>query len=170
MPGFQSRSQNAVAVWLADDDGNPLSIGGGGGGSGGASTIADGADVAQGARADAAYTGSGSATIVSILKGVYARLTTNGALGSGADRSGSITAANTGQQVAAANTSRRAMAIQNTSSGDLFVNEVGGSAGAAGSAGTYTLPAGATFTVKTTNAVSIRGATVGQTYTATESA
>lgn len=28
MPGFRSRSQNATPVWLADDDGNPVSAGG----------------------------------------------------------------------------------------------------------------------------------------------
>jgi len=28
MPGFRSRSQNALPFWLADDDGNPISLGG----------------------------------------------------------------------------------------------------------------------------------------------
>lgn len=159
-----------ASVMLVDVDGNPTSGGGGGtGGGGGPVTVSDGANIAQGARADAAYTGTGSATIVSILKGIFARLVTNGGLSSGVDRSGTITAANTGQQVAPANPNRRAMAIQNTSSNDLFINEVGNPAGAAGTAGTYTLPAGGTFTVKTTNAISIRGATVGQSYTSTES-
>lgn len=46
---------------------------GGGGGSGGAVTIADGANVSQGAVADTAYT-TGSGTMVSILKGIFARL------------------------------------------------------------------------------------------------
>ncbi len=160
---------DATGTAISAENPLPIAGGGGGGGGGGAVTVADGADVSQGARADAAYGGTGAGTVVAILKGMFALLTTNGRLGAGVDRSGSITAANTGQQVAAANTSRRAMAIQNTSSGDLFVNEVGQSAGAAGSAGTYTIPAGATFTVKTTSAVSIRGGTVGQTYTATES-
>lgn len=48
---------------------NPINITGGTGG--GAATIADGADVAEGAKADAAYAGSGSASVVSILKGLY---------------------------------------------------------------------------------------------------
>lgn len=39
--------------------------------SGNAVTVADGADVTQGAKADAAYTGSGSPTVVSILKGLW---------------------------------------------------------------------------------------------------
>lgn len=28
MPGFRSRSSNAIPTWLADDDGNPVSAGG----------------------------------------------------------------------------------------------------------------------------------------------
>jgi hypothetical protein len=40
----------------------------GGGGGGGAVTIADGADVAQGTTTDATWSGSGSGTVVSILK------------------------------------------------------------------------------------------------------
>jgi hypothetical protein len=52
-----------------------LTGGGGGGGGGGATTIADGADVAQGAKADAAATDSTSSwTIVSLLKGIFAKL------------------------------------------------------------------------------------------------
>jgi hypothetical protein len=45
--------------------------GGGGGGGGGAVTIADGADVTQGTTTDTAYAGSGAATLVAILKGIY---------------------------------------------------------------------------------------------------
>jgi hypothetical protein len=49
--------------------------GGGGGGGGGAVTVADGADVAQGATTNAAATDSTSAwTVVSLLKGLYAKL------------------------------------------------------------------------------------------------
>lgn len=47
-------------VWVPDP--------GGGGGGGGACTIADGADVAEGSTADAAWSGVGSGTVVSILK------------------------------------------------------------------------------------------------------
>lgn len=46
---------------------------GGGGGGGGPATIADGADVAQGNTADAAYV-AGSGTVVAILKGIFAKL------------------------------------------------------------------------------------------------
>lgn len=44
---------------------------GGGGVGGGAVTVADGADVTQGALADAAYTGSGNASTIAVLKGIY---------------------------------------------------------------------------------------------------
>lgn len=59
---------------VAVSNSNPLPVAASGGG-GGAVTIADGADVAEGAKADAAYTGSGSASVVSILKGLYAGVT-----------------------------------------------------------------------------------------------
>lgn len=51
---------------------NPLEVSSSGGG-GGAVTVADGADVAQGAIANAAYV-SGSGTVVSILKGIFGKL------------------------------------------------------------------------------------------------
>jgi hypothetical protein len=53
---------------------NPLQTAGGGGG---AVTVADGADVAQGARSDAAWDGSaGSATLVAIGKAVWSKIGT----------------------------------------------------------------------------------------------
>lgn len=49
--------------------------GGGGGGGGGAVTVADGADVAEGAKSNAAATDSTSSwSVVSLLKGIYAKL------------------------------------------------------------------------------------------------
>ena len=54
-------------VLIDPTTGAPYSATGGGGG-GGAVTIDDGADVAQGSIADAAYSGTGSGTVVSILK------------------------------------------------------------------------------------------------------
>ncbi len=44
-------------------------------------TVADGADVAQGAVADVAYAGSGNATVISGLKGIYAAVTASVAAG-----------------------------------------------------------------------------------------
>jgi hypothetical protein len=47
------------------------------GGGGGAATIADGADIAQGTTTDTAWSGTGSATIVSLLKATWTALTGN---------------------------------------------------------------------------------------------
>ena len=58
-----------------DSAGNLLvNVAVGGGGGGGAVTIADGADVTQGLKADAAYAGSGSTTTIGALKGLYAAM------------------------------------------------------------------------------------------------
>lgn len=59
----------------------PLPVTAGSGGLG-AVTIADGADVAEGARADSAYAGSGSASVVAALKGIYnsVNLSTSGGI------------------------------------------------------------------------------------------
>jgi len=66
--------------WVPCSTGTPFPVSSGGGG-GGAITAAinsyavgalqDGADATEGTKADAAYAGSGSATVVSILKGIY---------------------------------------------------------------------------------------------------
>ena len=42
--------------------------------SGAASSFADGSDVTQGTKADSAYAGSGSASVIAALKGLYAAL------------------------------------------------------------------------------------------------
>jgi hypothetical protein len=57
-----------MPVWIVGSD-----VAGGGGG--GAATIADGADVTQGAKIDAAWDGSAaSPTVVAILKSLYAKI------------------------------------------------------------------------------------------------
>lgn len=89
-------------------------------------------------------------------------------LPAGTDRSSSITLGGTAQALAAANTARRGLTGQNISTGDLWINEIGGTA-AADTAGSYKVAAGATFTVQTNRAISIVGATTGQKFTATES-
>lgn len=89
------------------------------------------------------------------------------ALPAGTNRSGSITTGGTAQQLAAANTARRALTGQNISSGDLWINEIGGTA-AVGAAGSYCIPAGGTFQVSTNRAISVVGATTDQAWTATE--
>lgn len=76
-----------------------------GGGGGGAATIADGADVTQGAIADTAYA-SGSGTVVAVLKGIFgklnAALTVN--LPTGASTAANQTTANSSLATIATNT------------------------------------------------------------------
>lgn len=89
------------------------------------------------------------------------------ALAAGTDRSGSITTAATSQTVAAANTARKSLRIQNISAEVLWVNQTGTAAAAAG-AGSYKVPVDGTFEVTTNQAVAIVGATAGSKFTATE--
>lgn len=89
-------------------------------------------------------------------------------LPAGTDRSGAIVTGNSAQVLVAANPARQSLKGQNISAGDLWINEIGGTA-AVDAAGSYRVPAGATFSVNTSRAVSIIGATTGQKFTATES-
>lgn len=194
---LQSASSNRVVRYKDMGDGTQAEVvynvgAGGGGGGGGAVTVADGADVAQGATTDApASADTGSFSIVAILKRLVAKFPISlGAktgtaslsivpasdalfmlaaqtLPAGTDRSGSITTAGTAQQLAPANTSRTSLTGQNTSSGNIGINEVGGTA-AIGSAGTYTIAAGQAFSIATNRAISVVGGTAGQTFSATE--
>jgi hypothetical protein len=83
----------------------------------------------------------------------------------GTDRSGS--ASTTSAQLAAANTSRRGLNIQNISANVLGINEIGGTA-AIGTAGTYTVAAGATINVRTNRQVNVIASVAASAYTATE--
>lgn len=85
----------------------------------------------------------------------------------GTDKSGSITSGGVAQTLAAANGGRVSLTGQNISSGDLWINEIGGTA-AADTAGSYKIPAGSTFKISSCRAVSIIGATTGQKFSATE--
>jgi len=87
-------------------------------------------------------------------------------LPAGTNRSGTITAGGTAQTLAPANANRRFLKGQNLSSADLWINELGGTAAA--SQPSYRIPAGSTFSVNTSQAVSIFGATTGQAFSATE--
>lgn len=84
----------------------------------------------------------------------------------GTDRSGTITTGGTSQQLAAANPDRKSLFIQNLSAGDLYINEVGVAASAAG--GSYRLTAGQAFAVATNAQINVLGATTGQAWVATE--
>ncbi|KQM58780.1 hypothetical protein ASE65_10475 [Sphingomonas sp. Leaf16] len=87
-------------------------------------------------------------------------------LPTGTDRSGTIAAGAPAQQLAPANANRRYLRGQNLSTGDLWLNEVGGTASAASPS--FRIPAGGTFGINTNQAVSIWGATTGQAWSATE--
>lgn len=128
MPGFQSRSQNAIPVFQVDDDGVAL--------------------------------GSAAAPIQTVAA--------SPALAAGTDRSGTTSAtANTSTTLAAANTTRRGLNIQNISANPIGINEFGGAA-AIGTPGTYTLAAGSAINVRTNRAVTVVSGTASQPYTATE--
>ena len=85
------------------------------------------------------------------------------------DHSGSITTGGAAQTMMAANTSRNGFCIQNTSSADLWVGFVG-TAAAGGSS--LKLPAGTLYESLPhgvpTGAISIFGATTGQSFAAVE--
>lgn len=81
------------------------------------------------------------------------------------DRSGTATTSNA--QLAAANTSRRGLEIQNIGANNIGVNEFGGTA-AIGTAGTYTLAPGASMRVRTNRLVNVIAATGSTAFTATE--
>ena len=90
------------------------------------------------------------------------------ALAAGTDRSGSITLGGTAQVIAAGNTSRVALVGQNIDpSEDMWINEIGGTA-TANTAGSWLVPAKATFSIDTNRSVSVVAATTGHKFTATE--
>lgn len=86
-------------------------------------------------------------------------------LPAGTNRSG--TANTTASTLAAANTARRGLEIQNVGANNIGVNEIGGTA-SIGAAGTYTLVPGASMRVRTNRAISVIAATGATIYTATE--
>ncbi len=88
----------------------------------GAGALADGADVTEGAKADAAVTDpTVSASVVAILKGLLS--VGNSKQGAVTDRSGTITTGGTAQQMMAGNASRRYLVIQNLDAiEDLWFN------------------------------------------------
>ncbi|MDR6389255.1 hypothetical protein [Paraburkholderia phenoliruptrix] len=87
------------------------------------------------------------------------------------DRSGTIATGGTAQQLAAANASRKGWRLQNTSNGDLWFNDTGGTASAAG-AGSFKLASGGYYETpvggSSQTAISIFGATTAQTFSASE--
>lgn len=93
--------------------------------------------------------------------------TVGAALPAGTDKSGSITTGGTAQVLAAANSARVRLTGQNISAGDLWINEIGGTA-AVDTVGSYKVQSLAAFSISTNRAISIIGATTGQKFSATE--
>lgn len=102
----------------------------------------------------------------SLAQSASAKAAALGYLPAGTNRSGSITAANTSQTLAAANTTRKYLGIQNTSTGDLWIDEFGNDAVLASPS--FRIAAGGSLNVRTNAKIAIIGATAGQTWSATE--
>ena len=82
-------------------------------------------------------------------------------------KSGTITTGGTAQTLAAANSARTGLTIQNThASADLWLTEDGSTTAALNTG--YKLIAGASANINTQKSISIWGATTGQTFAATE--
>lgn len=85
------------------------------------------------------------------------------------DRSGSVTVGGTAQQIMAANPARKGMAVQNLSTGDLWINTIGTATAGAGS---FKISSGvyweSPFGGAGIGACSLLGATTGQAFTARE--
>lgn len=138
----------ADPVYLVDmTTGLPASAGGGGGGATGPGTAATAARVT--------YASDGATVPV-----------TQGALTTGTSRSGTATTTSGGLNVAS-NANRRGLVGQNISAVVIGFNEFGGAA-AIGTAGTYTVAAGSSFSVSTTGLVNFIAASGTAAVTMTE--
>lgn len=142
-------------------------------GGGGAVTIADGADVAEGTTTDAADLTGTAGTAMSKLRGLVQLLNTRVPAKqlTLTDRSGTIAAGATAQQLAAANSSRRYLIIANpiTATEALWFNFTTTAVVGSPSIG---LNAGDSFVMEagpiSTEAISVIAATIGHAYTAKE--
>lgn len=185
-------------VWRPGDDTNVIlrkilmaTLAGGGGSSGGPSsnvvvtsgsltsagavTIADGVDVAEGSRSDAAVTNPASdASVIAALKGILTAVNTTSTSGGqqrGAltDRSGSITTGATSQQLAAALATRKYFFFQNLSTETMWINF--GVAAVSDQPSISILPQ-ASFVMETffvsTQTINVISATTGSKFTAKE--
>lgn len=118
-------------------------------GGGGPATIADGADVAEGATTDAAATAGSTGTVSAKLRLMTTQLNTLNTtaatqkLGLTPTDRTITSASGSSQQIMAANAARHGLIIENTGNANCGVNPTGGTA-AIGGAGTLTLaPLGA---------------------------
>lgn len=88
------------------------------------------------------------------------------------DLSGTIATGGTAQTLSAANPLRKGYSVMNLSSGNLFVNDVGGTAVSTGTGSSITIIPGALYESPRnqlpTRAISILGATTSQAFAARE--
>lgn len=88
------------------------------------------------------------------------------------DGSGTITTGGTAQTLFAAAAERRGYSVQNLSSGNLYINDVGGTAVTTATGASFTLTPGSMYESpqqgRPTQAISIIGATTSQAFAARE--
>jgi hypothetical protein len=88
------------------------------------------------------------------------------------DGSATIAAGGTAQSLFVADVKRRGYSVQNLSSGNLFINDVGGTAVSTGTGASFTLIPGALYEspdgAMPIQAISILGATTSQAFAARE--
>lgn len=88
------------------------------------------------------------------------------------DLSSTIATGGTAQQLCAADPKRMGYRVMNLSSGNLFINDVGGTAVSTGTGSSFTLIPGAMYespeSMRPINAISIIGATTSQAFQACE--
>jgi hypothetical protein len=118
VPMLWQASTLSYVSMLADAIGN-LAVSGGGGGGGGAVTIADGADVAEGYKADSAIYGDVAGTVSAKLRGINALLQGVGA--ANAPATASVT--NADSTVLAANAIRKKLVITNIGATNVFFGD-----------------------------------------------
>lgn len=144
MPTAPNGGQSVSLTSLVDSSGKFVTVGGGDTGAGTAATAGR-----------VTYASDGATVPV-----------TQGALTAGTNRSGTATTTSGGLTVAA-NAARRFLVGQNISAVVIGFNEFNGTA-AIGTAGTYTVAAGSSFSVSTTNAVNFIAASGTAAVTMTE--
>ena len=147
MPGPYNAGQAARTVLVDPTTGLDYTAGGGSGGATGPGTAATAGRVT--------YASDGATVPV-----------TQGALTAGTNRSGTATTTSGGLNVAS-NANRRSLVGQNIGTVNIGFNEFGGTA-AIGTAGTYTVPAGSSFSISTTNQVNFIAASGTAAVTMTE--
>lgn len=88
------------------------------------------------------------------------------------DKSSTIATGGTAQALMAADQARKGYCVQNLSGGNLFINDVGGTAVSTGTGSSFTLVAGAIYESPPNQlpvyAISILGATTSQAFAARE--